>query len=126
MKNLKFALIGCGRISYKHIKALINNTKVAELVATCDIILKNDKIKKELYEKKCDESVVKVYIDYKEMLENEKIDIVTIATESGYHAEIAIYCMNKGKHVIVEKPMALSIEDAELMIKCGKDLLHLI
>ena len=85
------------------------------------LFLENATIKKELYEKESDESVVKVYIDYKEMLENEEIDIVTIATESGYHAEIAIYCMNKGKHVIVEKPMALSIEDADRMIKCGKD-----
>jgi len=121
LKNLKFALIGCGRISYKHIEALINNTKVAELVATCDIIFKNANVKKEIYEKKNNESIVKAYIDYKEMLENEEIDVVTIATESGYHAEIAIYCMNKGKHVIIEKPMALSIEDADRMIKCGKD-----
>jgi UDP-N-acetyl-2-amino-2-deoxyglucuronate dehydrogenase len=53
------------------------------------------------------------------MLEAEDIDAVSIATESGYHPEIAMYAMNKGKHVIVEKPMALSIEDADKMIECA-------
>jgi predicted dehydrogenase len=54
------------------------------------------------------------------MLENEDIDIVSICTESGYHSKQAIYCMNKGKHVIVEKPIALSIQDADKMIKVAK------
>lgn len=54
------------------------------------------------------------------MLEKEDIDVVTIATESGYHAEIAIYCMNEGKHVIVGKPMAMSIDDANEMIEATK------
>jgi len=54
------------------------------------------------------------------MLEKVDIDLVAIATESGYHAEIAIYCMNKGKHVIVEKPMALSTQDADRMIECAR------
>jgi len=55
------------------------------------------------------------------MLNNEQIDIISIATESGYHPEISIYAMNKGKHVIVEKPMALSIEDADRMIAAAKE-----
>ena len=122
MKKLKFAIIGCGRISYKNVEALVKNKDMAELVATCDVVLERAEAKKEEYINKMqDENLeVKVYEDYKKMLENEEIDVVTIATESGYHAEIAIYCMNKGKHCIVEKPMAMSIDDANEMIEVAK------
>lgn len=122
MKKLKFAIIGCGRISYKHVEALVHNKEEAVLIATCDVIEKNARAKQEEYIKKLGENVeVKVYKDYKEMLDKEEVDVVTIATESGYHPEIAIYCMNKGIHVIVEKPMALSIKDGEEMIKCARE-----
>ncbi|MBC2580243.1 Gfo/Idh/MocA family protein [Clostridium sp. DJ247] len=122
MKKLKFAIIGCGRISYKHVEALIFNKEEAVLVATCDVVKELAEKKKEEYVTKLGENVdIAVYTDYKEMLDKEDIDVVTIATESGYHPEIAIYCMNKMKHVIVEKPMALSIEDADRMIECAKE-----
>ncbi|KAJ49422.1 putative dehydrogenase [Clostridium tetanomorphum] len=122
MKKLRFAIIGCGRISYKHVEALVNNKEEALLVGTCDIIKENAEAKKNEYIEKMNSPLnVGVYTDYKEMLDKEEIDVITIATESGYHSEIAIYCMNKGKHVIVEKPMALSIKDADNMIKCAKD-----
>lgn len=122
MNKLKFAIVGCGRISYKHVEALINNKDEAILVAVCDIIEKNAVQKKDEYIKLFgDKANVNVYTDYKEMLSKENIDVVTIATESGYHPEIAIYCMNAKKNVICEKPMALSIEDADQMIKCSKE-----
>ena len=122
MKKLKFAIIGCGRISYKHVEGLVENSDIAELVATCDVNIDLAVAKKDEYLKNMkDESLkVRTYTDYKEMLELEDIDVVTIATESGYHAEIAIYCMNKGKHAIVEKPMAMSIDDANKMIEIAK------
>lgn len=122
MSKLRFAIIGCGRISYKHVEALVNNKDEATLVAVCDISEENAVQKKNEYIKLTDgNSNVNVYTDYKEMIANENIDVVTIATESGYHPEIAIYCMNEKKNVICEKPMALSIEDADRMIKCSKD-----
>jgi len=122
MKKLKFAIVGCGRISYKHVEALVANRKEAVLVATCDIVVENAQAKKQEYITKLGEdATVAVYTDYKDMLEKEDIDVIALATESGYHPEIAIYCMNKRKHIIVEKPMALSIEDADKMIKCAKD-----
>ncbi|WP_066890633.1 Gfo/Idh/MocA family protein [Clostridium nigeriense] len=122
MKKLNFAIIGCGRISYKHVEGLYENKDLANLAATCDVKIElADAKAKEYIEKMNDNSLkVGVYEDYKEMLEKEDIDVVTIATESGYHAEIAIYCMNKGKHVIVEKPMAMSIDDANEMIEVAK------
>ena len=122
MKKLNFAIIGCGRISYKHVEGLVENKEYANLVATCDVKLELAQAKKEEYLSKMNDSNLSVntYEDYKVMLDNEDIDVVTIATESGYHAEIAIYCMNKGKNVIVEKPMAMSIDDAQEMIKVAK------
>ena len=122
MKKLKFAIVGCGRISYKHVEAIISNKEEAVLVATCDIIKENAEKKKAEYVAGLGINAnVAVYTDYKDMLEKEDIDVIAIATESGYHPEIAIYCMNKKKHIIVEKPMALSTEDADKMIKCAKD-----
>ncbi len=121
MKIFNVAVIGCGRISYKGIEAVVNNKETLKLVATCDPIEEKAVAKKNEYiEKLGNETVVNTYKDYKEMLEKEKIDMVYIATESGYHPQIAMDCMNKGKHVIVEKPMALSIADADNMIECAK------
>ncbi|WP_409272434.1 Gfo/Idh/MocA family protein [Neobacillus sp. SCS-31] len=121
MTKLKFAVLGCGRISYKHIEALIKNSEYAELVAVCDIDEKQAVGRKEQYEASIQGSDVKVYTDYIEMLEKEQLDVVTIATESGYHAKHAIDCMNSGAHVLVEKPMALSVEDADNMIAVAKE-----
>lgn len=114
---MKYALIGCGRIAINHMKAVINNN--LELVAMCD-----------LEEQKIDDLINKVnfnhnvskYVNYKEMLDdNPDIELVAIATESGSHAEISLYCMDKGINVIVEKPMAMSIKDAERMISKSKE-----
>jgi predicted dehydrogenase len=123
MKKLKFAIIGCGRISYKHVEALVKNIQESELVATCDVILENAEAKKMEYIDKTGVNAEQIhtYTDYKEMLEKEEIDVVTIATESGYHAEIAIYSMKKGVSALVEKPMAMSIEDANEMINVAKE-----
>mgnify|MGYP000844164351 CR=1 FL=1 len=123
MKKLRFAIIGCGRISYKHVEALISNKEEAILVATCDVDIQKAEAKRDEYLSKINDSSIKVgvYSDYKDMINHEDIDVVTIATESGYHAEIAIYAMNKGKNAIVEKPMALSIKDADLMIETAKN-----
>ncbi|MDP4177088.1 MAG: Gfo/Idh/MocA family oxidoreductase [Bacillota bacterium] len=120
MEKLKFAIIGCGRISYKHVEALYRNVEEADLVATCDIIIDKAIQRKTEYENLINRKTVNTYKDYKEMILRENIDVITIATESGYHAEIALYAMNAGKHVICEKPMALSIKDAQKMIDCSK------
>jgi UDP-N-acetyl-2-amino-2-deoxyglucuronate dehydrogenase len=122
MEKLKFAIIGCGRISYKHIEAVANNYEEAVLTAVCDTIEPKAQKRAQEYEdltKNKEKCSVKVYTDYKEMLKNESIDVVAIATESGYHAQHAIDCLNAKKHVIVEKPMALSTKDADDMIEAA-------
>ncbi len=120
MSKLKFAILGCGRISSKHIEALINNKKDAELVAVCDLIEDKAFRLKEQYENGVKNANVNAYKNYAEMLSSEKIDVVAIGTESGYHAKHAIDCLNKNVHILVEKPMALSLEDADTMINVAK------
>lgn len=113
---MKYALIGCGRISPNHIMAAINNN--LEFVAICDIdeVCMTDKIKKFSLPES-----VKTYTDYKEMLANEKPELVAIATESGKHAQIALDCIEAGCNLIIEKPIALSIEDADNIINAAKE-----
>lgn len=113
---MKYALIGCGRISPNHIVAAQNNK--LEIVAICDIEKQNmhDKIIKF---KLSDD--VHCYTDYLEMLEKEKPELVAITTESGKHAEIAKNCMKIGKaNLIIEKPIALSLKDADEIIRIAE------
>jgi predicted dehydrogenase len=116
MNKTHFALIGCGRISFKHIEAAVKNNDRLSLVAVCDPILQRAEEKKAEYLKTFPEARVAVYTDYRELLEKEKPDVCAIATESGYHSTIAIDCLEGGAHVICEKPMALSTRDADAMI----------
>lgn len=120
MSKLKFAILGCGRISYKHIEALVNNNQNTELVAVCDTIEEKALERKKQYEYNIDKSDVKIYTDYRKMLDNEDVDVVSIATESGYHARHAIDCLYRNKHVLIEKPMALSVKDADNIIILAK------
>ena len=111
MEKLKFALLGCGRIVSKHADALKNNINHAELVAVCDI----DSTKAELIGRKYN---VNYYTSYDEMLSKENVDIVNILTESGNHARHAVDIVKKyKKHIVVEKPMALTLDDADKMIE---------
>lgn len=110
---MKYALIGCGRIAINHIIAAVNNK--LEIVAVCDPLkdaMESILAKKELNE---DDSIHR-YTDYKEMLAKEQPELVSIATESGLHAEIALYCIDHGVNVIIEKPIAMNIDDAQKII----------
>ena len=79
----------------------------------CDILLEVMEDKSNKFELRN----VHKYTDYKELLATEKPELVAIATESGKHAAIALDCINAGCNVIIEKPIALSIEDADAIIK---------
>jgi len=108
---LKFALVGCGRISKRHSELLgLNQIKNASLVAVCDIIEEKAKEKGEQYN-------IPYYIDMDEMMKNEDIDVVSVLSESGYHAKHVLNLAKYGKHIVVEKPMALTLDDADAMIK---------
>ena len=111
---MKYALIGCGRISPNHIEAAKNNH--LEFVAMCDVL-------PEAMQEKSDKfglEDVRKYTDHKELLEKEKPELVAIATESGKHAAIALDCIAAGCNVIIEKPIALSIADADAIVTAGR------
>jgi UDP-N-acetyl-2-amino-2-deoxyglucuronate dehydrogenase len=113
---LKFALVGCGRIAKRH-SELLGHKKIegAMLVAVCDIV-------EEKAKKIGGQFNVPYYTDMNEMMKKEDIDAVSVLTESGHHAEHVINLAKYGKHIVVEKPMTLSIDDAdEMIMACQKN-----
>ena len=113
---LKYALVGCGRISSNHIAAALENK--LEIVAICDM---EEAQMDNIIEKFNLSNSVKKYTDYKEMLEKEYIDLIAICTKSGKHGQIALDCIDKGVNLIIEKPIALSLEEADEIIKKSKE-----
>lgn len=115
---MKYALIGCGRIATNHMKAAMNNN--LQISAVCDIIC--DKMDELLAKHGLEnEKSIRKYDDYKKMIEDIKPELVSIATESGNHAEIALYCIDNGINVIIEKPMAMSMSDADEIIRRSEE-----
>lgn len=109
-RQVRYALIGCGRISPNHIAAAIENG--LSIAALCDL---DPSLCRALIAK-FSLGEIPVYTDHKTMLAEIEPDLCAIATESGSHARIALDCIGAGCHVIVEKPMALSLSDADEMI----------
>jgi len=111
MSKLRFALVGCGRIAKKHAEILAKQLPDAELTAVCDT--KADRA--EAYGKKYN---VPHFTDMHEMMKKagDRIDVLNILTPSGNHAENTVALAPYGKHIVVEKPMALTIDDADSMI----------
>lgn len=116
---MRYALIGCGRIATNHIKAVLNNN--LELVAVCDIVQENMEALLEKHNLAKNVNI-KRYTDYKKMIEQNELDLIAIATESGKHAEIALYCIEKKINLIIEKPIAMSIQDANEIIDKAKEM----
>jgi len=109
LKNpLKFGLIGCGRVAPRHAQS-ISELPGATLVAVADV-------KTSRADRFAQEHDAVAYADYRQLLDRHDIDVVNICTPSGLHAAMAIEAMTAGKDVVVEKPMALSLEDANRMI----------
>jgi len=111
---LRFALVGCGRIAKRHSELLgLRQIAGAELAAVCDVV-----------EAKAQRTAapfgVPYYTDMHEMCRRERIDVLVILTESGRHAEHVLALAPYGKHIVVEKPMALTLDDADAMIAACK------
>lgn len=115
--KLKIAIIGCGGIALqKHLPALVKLTDKTELVGFCDVI----KERAEQALKEYGSSEAKAYTDYKNMLEEIDIDVVHVCTPNISHAEITIYSLEAGKHVMCEKPMAINSKEAEQMLETAR------
>lgn len=117
---MNYAIVGCGRIAANHMRAARSNS--LDIVAICDIVsARMDALleKSELPES----AAIARFTDYKEMLSGcPDIDLIAIATESGNHASIALDCIDAGKHVIIEKPMAMSMADANQIIQKSEEM----
>jgi predicted dehydrogenase len=108
--TVKFAIIGCGRISKKHLDAVSKELKGASLSAVCDVDGEKSKLAGTSYG-------VPHYTSADEMITaHPEIDVLTVLTPSGHHCEDVVRLAHYGKHFVVEKPMALTMEDAEKMI----------
>jgi predicted dehydrogenase len=113
MKEIGFGVIGCGVIAPWHIKGILNS-KGMKLVAVSDNV--QEKAKKLGEEYKVD-----WYTDYQKMLERKDLDVVSLCTPSSLHPEQAIASARAGKHILTEKPMAITLEAADEMIKVCKE-----
>lgn len=116
---MNYALIGCGRISTNHIAAAVRNGFA--IVAVCDVV--PEKMEKVLakHDLAGDASIAR-YVDYHQMLaDHPEVELVSIATESGKHAAIALDCIDAGVNVIIEKPMAMSMADADEIIRRSEE-----
>jgi predicted dehydrogenase len=122
---MRYCLIGCGRVSPEHIRAAKNNG--LEICAVCDIDPESAKANlgfapfgiKGLGHPATPGTGF--YTDYREMLAQEKPELIAIATPSGLHAQMALDCLAAGAHVIVEKPIAMTLEDAQKLIKAADE-----
>jgi UDP-N-acetyl-2-amino-2-deoxyglucuronate dehydrogenase len=113
---LKFALVGCGRIAKRHAELLgYKQINHATLVAVCDVQAEKAKSLGERFN-------VPWYTDMDEMLQKESLDVLSVLSPSGLHAAHVNQLANYKKHIVVEKPMALTLKDADQMIRvCDKN-----
>lgn len=114
MKNGKFqvAVIGCGAISRVHISSLMQMENV-EIVAVCDI-------KPERADAAAEKTGAKAYTDWNEVVALENIDVVHVCLPHYLHAPVTVAALGNGKHVLTEKPMATTTEDAKAMIAASE------
>ncbi|WP_443113615.1 Gfo/Idh/MocA family protein [Herbaspirillum seropedicae] len=108
---LNFVLVGCGRIAKRHSELLgLNQIKGARLAAVCDLDITKARQIGERYS-------IPYFADMHEMMRSIEADVVVVLTESGNHARHVVELARYGKHVVVEKPMALTLRDADAMIR---------
>lgn len=107
--TLRFGLIGCGRVAPRHAQSL-RQIHDAKLVAVADIKANRAAHFAEEYH-------ADPYTNYQTLLARPDIDAVSICVPSGLHAQVAIDALRAGKHVLVEKPIAITLEDADRMIE---------
>lgn len=108
-KKIRFAVVGCGHIGKRHAEMVVRDPG-AELVALCDIRPKEE-LGIEAYP-------VAFFSDMTSLLQSGlDIDVINICVPNGLHAELAIQAIESGHHVVIEKPMALQVQDAERVLQ---------
>lgn len=113
MEKLKVGIIGCGSIAkHRHLPEYFNNDHI-EIIAVCDIVEERASELAEQYK-------AKSYTNYKDLLDDPEITAVSVCTPNYLHADISVAALNAGKHVLCEKPMATSLEEAKEMIEAAE------
>ena len=119
MSKLKVGLVGCGFISHAHLRGWKSNG--CDVRAVCDIDVKRADARAKEF------SVEKVYSNFQEMLESEKLDIVDVATPVATHREIVSACADTKRHVLVEKPFVNDLEDGNYLVRqCERNGIQLM
>ncbi len=116
-KKQKVAIIGAGAIAAVHIDSYLLHSELCEVVAICDSFC--DKAKKMAESKNLKN--ITFYSEFDDILKDESIDIVSICLPPSLHAETTIKALQANKHVLVEKPMASSLEECDQMIKAASE-----
>lgn len=106
MKTVKFGIVGLGRLGRAHAENIAFKIRGAELVAVCSVVEEEVKEVQNLW------GIKYGYTDYEEMIENDELDAVFIASPSGYHCEQIKLALEKSLHIFSEKPLGLYLEDA--------------
>jgi len=115
MNKVRVAIIGCGQMSrFGHAPGYLSYKGKAELVAVCDVV------KSVAEEAGRAWGAKKIYTDYRKMLKDDEIDAVDIVLPHYLHAQVTIAAAEAGKHVAVQKPMAMNIKEADEMIKATR------
>ena len=107
--NVRIALLGCGRISQNHFDA-IRKIEGLELCAVCDTVEARARDAGERLD-------VPAYTNYQQLLAKADADLITICTPSGMHSAQGVLAARAGKHVITEKPMAITLEQADALVE---------
>jgi len=114
-KTLNYALVGCGGFGGSHLIAL-TSMEHTKIVALCDVHMEQCEKKKEEFRLNAN-----CYTDMDEMLNNEDIDVVVVATSDKGHMPCTIKALEAGKHVMCEKPMSLFVDECEKMVKAADE-----
>ncbi|MCG8324877.1 MAG: Gfo/Idh/MocA family oxidoreductase [Thiotrichales bacterium] len=118
-RKIRFALVGCGRISGKHISALEEHKENAGLIAVCDT--EPQSLKETARKTNAQE-----FSNLNHLLADSDADVIVLCTPSGLHPEQTIRIANDGRHVITEKPMATRLQDGKAMVNaCDQNSIHL-
>jgi predicted dehydrogenase len=113
MKKYKVGIIGCGAILPRHIESIEAN-KNFNLVSLCDI---QESLVKGISKK----LNVQHFTDFKQMVDSDILDFVTIATPNSLHIEQALYCLENGCDVLIEKPVSFNVDEINQILNCAKE-----
>jgi UDP-N-acetyl-2-amino-2-deoxyglucuronate dehydrogenase len=109
-RRIRLALVGCGRISAKHIEAAEKHSENARIVAVCDT-------NRDALEAAVEQTRVEGYDSLQKLLQQAEVDMVVLSTPSGLHPEQTIEAARAGVHVMTEKPMATRWSDGQRMVR---------